>query len=215
MKTYRDLIDQPAFWSWYITVTPIEHISHLPIASRPISRKASNEVDFESLRAIPWVFAWTQIRYNVPGWYGVGTAFEDAISAGLISLEETQKLYQEWDFFKAIVNNAQREMGRASLTTAGIYGQIAKSPIHDQILAEFNRSKDIIVGVCSQKELLDKNVVIKKSIRLRNPYTDVLNLLQYEMMQRWNNGNVSEKESLKNLLFTSINGIAAAMQSTG
>lgn len=215
MKSYRDLIDRKDFWPWYISVTPIEHISHLPIASRPISRKSSKEVDFDSLRAIPWVFAWTQIRYNVPGWYGLGTAFSDALKSGEISVEEVQKLFEEWDFFKAIVNNAQREMGRASLTTSEIYGQISESPIHDEICKEFDRSREMIITICKKKELLDGNTVIQKSIQLRNPYTDVLNLLQHEMMLRWNKGDEAEREPLKNLLFTSINGIAAAMQSTG
>jgi phosphoenolpyruvate carboxylase len=215
MKSYRDLIDKKEFWPWYISVTPIEHISHLPIASRPISRKSSDEVDFDGLRAIPWVFAWTQVRYNVPGWYGIGTAFEEALKSGEISMEEIQKLFVEWDFFKAIVNNAQREMGRASLSTAEVYGQISNSPIHTQICEEFIRSKDIVNDICKNIELLDGNPVIQKSIRLRNPYTDVLNLLQYEMMMRWNKGAEQDREPLKNLLFTSINGIAAAMQSTG
>ena len=74
MRAYRDLVDDPAFWPWYVEATPIEHISRLPIASRPVSRKEAREVDFDSLRAIPWVFAWTQTRYNVPGWYGTGRA---------------------------------------------------------------------------------------------------------------------------------------------
>lgn len=215
MKTYRELIDRKDFWPWYISVTPIEHISHLPIASRPISRKSSDEVDFDSLRAIPWVFAWTQVRYNVPGWYGIGTAFNEAINSGEISISEVQKLFNEWDFFKAIVNNAQREMGRASLSTSEIYGRILPSPIHNHICEEFERSKDMITTICETTELLESNEVIQKSIRLRNPYTDVLNLLQFEMMLRWNIGGEQDRESLKNLLFTSINGVAAAMQSTG
>jgi phosphoenolpyruvate carboxylase len=215
MESYRGLINRKDFWPWYISVTPIEHISHLPIASRPISRKSSNEVDFDSLRAIPWVFAWTQVRYNVPGWYGIGSAFNEAISSGEISVSEVQKLFNEWDFFKAIVNNAQREMGRASLTTSEIYGQILPSPIHKQICDEFDRSRDIITTICESKELLENIEVIQKSIQLRNPYTDVLNLLQFEMMLRWNKGGEQDRDSLKNLLFTSINGVAAAMQSTG
>src|SRR5690606_28115206 len=81
-RAYRDLIDDAAFWPWYIRATPIEQISRLPIASRPVSRKAAAEVDFEGLRAIPWVFAWTQTRYIVPGWYGTGAALADALAEG-------------------------------------------------------------------------------------------------------------------------------------
>ncbi|HAC14938.1 MAG TPA: phosphoenolpyruvate carboxylase [Bacteroidetes bacterium] len=215
MQTYRKLIDQKSFWKWYTSVTPIEHISHLPIASRPISRKSSNEVDFDSLRAIPWVFSWTQVRYNVPGWYGLGSAFEDAINSNSITMVELQSLYKNWDFFRAIVNNAQREMGRASLDTAKMYAQKSTTQIHDQILTEFDLSSSFINQICGQKELMDINPVIKKSIQLRNPYTDVLNCLQFEMMQRWNNDPDINKDTYRTLLFISVNGIAAAMQSTG
>lgn len=217
MSTYRKLIDSPAFWPWYSTITPIEHISHLPIASRPISRKSSNEVDFDGLRAIPWVFAWTQTRYNVPGWYGIGSAFETGLNEGTVTLNELQDLYRSWDFFKAIVNNAQREMGRASFTTAEIYSGESGRAMHDIVKKEFNVSSEIINAICDQKELMDINPVIKKSIKLRNPYTDVLNLIQHEMMSRWKSidKNSSEAEQLRNHLFISVNGIAAAMQSTG
>jgi phosphoenolpyruvate carboxylase len=217
MKTYRKLIDSPEFWPWYSTITPIEHISHLPIASRPISRKSSNEVDFDGLRAIPWVFAWTQTRYNVPGWFGIGSAFMTLIDEGEVEFDELQNLYNSWDFFKAIVNNAQREMGRASFSTAEVYSGKTGSKMHSIVADEFKRSSDIINQICKQSELMDINPVIQKSIRLRNPYTDVLNLIQHEMMSRWRtiDKNSSEAEQLRNLLFISVNGIAAAMQSTG
>jgi phosphoenolpyruvate carboxylase len=217
MNVYRYLIDQESFWAWYISVTPIEHISHLPIASRPISRKASNEVDFDGLRAIPWVFAWTQTRYNVPGWYGIGSAFMSMIDAQKISFKELRELYANWDFFRAIVNNAQREMGRASFITAGVYAGSNGIDIHNQIKLEFDKATIVINKICGQDELMDINPVIKKSISLRNPYTDVLNYAQYSMMQRWNRGTASdeERDTLRNLLFISVNGIAAAMQSTG
>ncbi len=215
MLAYRELIDHKEFWAWYTKMTPIEHISHLPIASRPISRKSSNEVDFEGLRAIPWVFAWTQVRYNVPGWYGVGTALEELIESDPSNLETLQRLYREWDFFKAVVNNAQREMARASLVISKVYGQNHNPHFHNKITEEFERSSRYILQVTGQATLLEINPVIQKSIKLRNPYTDVLNLLQYEMMQRWNTSDGSDKDTLRHLLFSSINGIAAGMQSTG
>lgn len=215
MSSYRKLIDHPEFWKWYTTITPIEHISNLPIASRPISRKSSNEVDFDSLRAIPWVFAWTQVRYNVPGWYGVGSALYHVVENDKARLEDLKKLYKEWSFFKAVVNNAQREMARANLFVSTVYGSKMESPFHGIIQAEFERTEAIINEIVGQDELLGINPVIKRSIQLRNPYTDVLNLLQIEMMQRWKNPDDPDREALRRLLFSSINGIAAAMQSTG
>lgn len=213
MSTYRDLIDHKGFWSWYTSITPIEHISRLPIASRPVSRKTGSEVDFNSLRAIPWVFAWTQVRYNVPGWYGIGSSLQHAVDTHGVEL--FRQLYAEWAFFKAIIDNAQREMGRAHLTAATWYGKGTASPHHTKIVAEFDKARKVINAIVEQSELLERTPVIRKSIRLRNPYTDVLNLSQVELMRRWEKASPEEKESLRHILFLSINGIAAAMQSTG
>lgn len=96
------------------------------------------------------MFSWTQVRYNVPGWYGLGSAFQDAINSGSISIDELQSLYQNWDFFRAIVNNAQREMGRTSLNTAKMYAQKYTTQIHDQIVTEFDLSAPLINQICGQ-----------------------------------------------------------------
>ncbi len=213
MKAYRELIDHKSFWSWYTSMTPIEHISRLPIASRPVSRKTGSEVDFSSLRAIPWVFAWTQVRYNVPGWYGIGNALTKAVN--LHGLKLFQDLYSEWPFFKAIIDNAQREMARAHLQTATWYNAGKTERFHKLIVQEFETASNIINAITSQSILLERNPVIRKSIRLRNPYTDVLNLSQVELMRRWDSATPEEKDHLRHVLFLSINGIAAAMQSTG
>jgi len=214
MKAYRELIDHPDFWSWYIKTTPIAHISHLPIASRPISRKSSDEVDFEGLRAIPWVFAWTQPRYNVPGWYGIGTALDELAQQASVK-KVMRKLYRDWSFFTAVLNNAQREMARANLSVSKMYTREASDPFHAMIVREYEMAQKAILEITGQDQLLAMNPVIQKSIRLRNPYTDVLNLLQIDMMQRWESADEQERAVLRKLLFSSINGIAAAMQSTG
>jgi phosphoenolpyruvate carboxylase len=106
-------------------------------------------------------------------------------------------------------------MGRTSLNTAKMYAQKSTTQIHDQIVTEFDLSASLINQICGQNELMGINPVIKKSVQLRNPYTDVLNCLQFEMMQRWNNDPEINKEIYRTLLFISVNGIAAAMQSTG
>lgn len=213
MKEYRDLIDHKSFWAWYTSITPIEHISRLPIASRPVSRKTGSEVDFNSLRAIPWVFAWTQVRYNVPGWYGIGKSLSTAIDRHGLKL--FQDLYAEWAFFKAVIDNAQREMGRANLKAATWYNRGKTSVSHQKIEVEFDLAAKAINAITSQSELMERTPVIRKSIRLRNPYTDVLNLSQVELMRRWDTAPEREKDVLRHVLFLSINGIAAAMQSTG
>ncbi len=216
MTAYRALIDDPAFWPWYLQATPIEHIAGIPMASRPISRKAASEVDFDGLRAIPWVFAWTQPRYTVPGWYGVGTALVQTMSNSE-QAERLRAMHAEWPFFQAVVGNALREMARARFIMAERYAALADGRQHERIAAEFERAERSLLGITGQERLLAHSPVIEKSIHLRNPYTDVLNLVQLELMQRWRSGGREgdEAEALKEALFISLNGIAAAMQSTG
>jgi phosphoenolpyruvate carboxylase len=216
MDTYRALIDDPDWWPWYTEVTPIEQISRLPIASRPVSR-AGGEVDFESLRAIPWVFAWTQARYIVPGWYGTGHAL-DAVLDDPAALEQLQRLYDEWPFFKALIDSAQREMARARFTIAEYYDALAVSAprsFHDVLKDDYDRAEQAILKITGQDVLFENSPVLKKSITLRNPYTDVLNLLQVRLLRQYRAVPEAEQEPLGEALFVSINGIAAAMQSTG
>jgi phosphoenolpyruvate carboxylase len=212
MKEYRDLIDDESFWPWYMKVTPIKQISNLPLASRPVSRGSTKEVDFEGLRAIPWVFAWTQTRYNVPGWYGIGTALQEILEEDSSHLQQLQQLYKEWSFFRAIINSAQREMARSRMEIADVYAELVEDGWHDHLETRFEQTRQVILTITQQDQLLDNSPVIQKSINLRNPYTDVLNLLQVELMRR---NKEEEDDTLSQALFLSINGIAAAMQSTG
>ena len=233
MRAYRNLIDDPSFWGWYVAATPIQQISRLPIASRPVSRGSASEVDFEGLRAIPWVFAWTQIRTIVPGWYGVGAGLDEVLGdteAGSPpgdgadsslggDAELLRDLYREWPFFRAVVDNAQREMARARLEIAELYAGLAEdedgASFFARIVADFERASRAILALTDQAALLDRSPVIQKSIALRNPYTDVLNLVQLELLRRYRAAGEGEREPIRELLFLSINGIAAAMQSTG
>ena len=214
MKAYRDLIDDEEFWSWYVKVTPIEQISHLPIASRPASRKAGSEVDFEDLRAIPWNFSWIQTRYNLPGWYGMGGALNKYINNLQDNSDTLKEHYRNWAFFRAIVDNAQAEMARARLDMAKRYASLSDGTFHERIRHDFELAQRAILHITGQSELLDNNPVIQKSIRLRNPYTDVLNLLQTELLRRWRD-LPEDKSELRQSMFLAINGIAAAMHSTG
>jgi phosphoenolpyruvate carboxylase len=221
MAAYRRLVEDPGLWAFYIRATPIEQISRLPIASRPVSRKAAADVQLDDLRAIPWVFAWTQTRYIVPGWYGVGAALQQAMADG--RLAEMQRLYGVWPFFRAVVDNAQREMARARLAIAAHYAELAAgdddvaAQCHGAIVRDFAAARDAILLITGQEELLDDSPVIRRSIELRNPYTDVLNLVQVELLRRYRSedDDGEAKERVRRLLFQSINAIAAAMQATG
>ncbi|MDX1671967.1 MAG: phosphoenolpyruvate carboxylase, partial [Balneolaceae bacterium] len=215
MNAYRELIDDEEFWEWYTSVTPIEHISRLPIASRPVSRKGSGTADFENLRAIPWVFAWTQVRYNIPGWFGIGTALQEQIDSDDDALEQFRKWYSEWIFFRTVLDNAQREMARTHIPTAISYIDDEDNRFHRMILEDYEGAEDAILAITGQEGILDNSKVIKKSIRFRNPFTYPLNLMQVELMERWDGRSDQDHDPLRDALFLSINGIAAAMQSTG
>jgi phosphoenolpyruvate carboxylase len=219
MSAYRKLIDDPEFWPWFKSVTPVEHIGNLPIASRPVSRGGQHGLQFENLRAIPWVFGWTQVRYNVPGWYGLGSALKPMLQEDPELMNTLRKWYSEWSFFSTIVDNAQREMARTHLLTSQMYNSQADGGMHDQIAKDFEESRKIILTITDQNEILDSRKVIQNSIRFRNVFTYPLNLVQAELLRRWKKAEKDEdEESLKELkqaLFLSINGVAAAMQSTG
>ncbi|MDX1567075.1 MAG: phosphoenolpyruvate carboxylase, partial [Longimicrobiales bacterium] len=176
MTAYRGLIDDEAFWEWYTRVTPSEQISRLPIASRPVSRGASAEVAFEGLRAIPWVFAWTQVRYMVPGWYGTGAGLGGVLADDSDALDDLRELYRGWPFFRAVVDSAQREMARARLPISEAYAQLEggdvsgsaePADLHHRIVGDFRRAREALLEVTGQEELLDTDPVIQRSIELR------------------------------------------------
>ncbi|AKP72611.2 Phosphoenolpyruvate carboxylase [Piscirickettsia salmonis] len=211
MQAYRNLIDDPSFWDWFIHITPLEHISRLPIASRPVSRKSATEVDFDGLRAIPWVFSWTQTRYNIPGWYGLGQGLHTILKNN-DNLSYLQELYRCWPFFQSALDNAQREMARAHLEIASYYAEFHPEQFHEQIKSDYQTAYEAVKLITEQTELLDSQNVLQKSIQLRNPYTDVLNLLQLSLLQQLKKAPSAE---LNELILISINGVAAAMQNTG
>lgn len=215
MKAYRDLIDDPDFWDWYSAITPIEHIGKLPIASRPVSRGSSDEMTFDTLRAIPWVFAWTQVRYNAPGWYGFSEGLDAVQKEHSNALEILKKWNKEWTFFKTVLNNSQREMARTHLATSALYNREGE-PFHQKLTDQFDQTEKWVTSITGYEHILDHNKVIQNSISFRNPFTYPLNFIQAELLKRWKKAESNkQKEELTEVLFLNINGIAAAMQSTG
>jgi phosphoenolpyruvate carboxylase len=215
MEKYRTLIDDESFWDWYAGITPIEHIGKLPIASRPVSRGASGSMAFDNLRAIPWGFAWTQLRYNIPGWFGIGEALSELLSESKENEEVFKKWFNSWIFFKTVLNNSQRELARTHLETAAIYNKEEKL-FHDRIVSEFRKAEASIKKIVEIENFLDHNPVIQKSIKFRNPFTYPLNFMEVELLSRWQKAEVDEEKSkLTEVIFLNINGIASAMQSTG
>jgi len=216
MSVYRNLIDHPDFWGWYKTVTPVVHIGNLPIASRPVSRGGATSLEFDNLRAIPWVFGWTQIRYNVPGWYGMGSAMQKTMDEDKEAVGYFRKWYQDWPFFATIIDNAQREMARMHRLTSLAYTSRSDHNFDKIIMKEFELTKNVVLTITGQKELLDNRKVIQDSIQFRNNFTYPLNVIQVELLRKWDKAkSEKERDKLRQALFLSINSIAAAMQSTG
>jgi len=210
MREYRRLIDDERFWPWFERVSPVRYIARMNIASRPVSR-AGGTLDLGKIRAIPWVFSWTQMRFNVPGWYGLGSAATERIES--VGPDEFAELYAHWPFFAEVIDNAQQEMARARLPIAMRYGRASEHPLHQTIAAEFERAERAVLAITGQDTLLANNPVIRDSIHRRNPDADVLNLLQLEVLAR-SRANPQD-ETITELVLLSMNGVAAAMQSTG
>jgi phosphoenolpyruvate carboxylase len=220
---YRALVhEEPGFWSFYTQATPIRHISRLPIASRPASR-AKQPGSFESLRAIPWVFAWVQSRYVVPGWYGLGSALRAFADHAPHNLGLLRTMYREWLFFRMVLNNAQLELLRAHLPTAAWYARRVRPPelgarMHAQLAGEHMLACEWVLRVTGEQRLLEHARAVRSTVELRNPATQPLSELQIAVLGELDRAEEQGKDAgpaWQEAMLLSIIGIAAAMQSTG
>ncbi len=211
MEAYRTLIDDPGFWDWFEASSPVMHIGDMPMASRPVSRSGGS-LQFANLRAIPWVFSWTQMRYTAPGWYGVGAAFRDHVMHDDTLLNLCRTLYRAGGMFTTLIDNAQQEMARARLPIARWYAGLTGAAVHEQIAREFEDAERAVLAITGQAALLDNNPVIRDLIAQRNVDTDLINVIQIELLRRW---RTEPDADLKDAIKLSVNALAAAMQSTG
>ena len=215
-KKYKNEIINERCWHFLLNATPINHISKIPITSRPASRKKMDEhvLGFDDLRAIPWVFSWTQVRYNLSGWYGMGSVLKNAVNDPS-NLEELKKIYSTSKFFKQLLDNMSFEMARSRLKTSSNYAKSDEDlSFHSTIEKEFERTLYAYKKITGYNSLLERNKVIDSSINFRNPFTDILNFAQAELLSRYRSSNKKDSK-LDNAIFISINHIAAAMQTTG
>jgi phosphoenolpyruvate carboxylase len=208
LASYRDLLGQPGFLRFFREITPIVEIEQLQIGSRPASR--DDKPSLENLRAIPWSFAWTQARILLPAWYGLGTAFASH------PLEELQEMYREWSFFTAMVSNATLALTKADMGIAEAYAARQRNQaevwaVWERIRAEHALSKDWILKVTGEKELLDSVPWLAASLTRRNPYVDPLNLIQLRAFGLALDGF----ESAPILMRLAIKGVAAGLRTTG
>ncbi|MFZ1755388.1 MAG: phosphoenolpyruvate carboxylase [Caldilineaceae bacterium] len=218
---YRALIQNPAFLRYFNETTPLDQINQLNIGSRPAKRKATSGVS--DLRAIPWVFAWSQSRVNLPGWYGLGAGIDGWMGEG--GDDETKKrlallreMYSEWPFFRTVIDRAQVSMRRADMPIANLYADLTDESVRAAVFAgveaEYARTERVILAITGQAHLLDNEEWLQRSINLRNPYVDPLNYIQAALIKRIRS-EPETAESLRPVLLLSVNGVAAGLQGTG
>jgi phosphoenolpyruvate carboxylase len=210
---YRGLVyENPGFVDYFRAATPIDVIERLRIGSRPSKRGSAGGVG--SLRAIPWVFAWSQNRCGLTAWLGVGTGLQFGIEKW--GHEAVAEMARDWPFFGTLVDDVEMVLAKSD---PGIFERYSRlSPAHEEfhpgIAAEFERTRAAILSLKGQKDLLDGDFRLRQSIRLRNPYVDPISLLQVDLLARWREAGRPE-DALFHALVTTVNGIAAGVQNTG
>jgi phosphoenolpyruvate carboxylase len=228
---YRALVELPGFAEFFGAATPIDLIPGLGLGSRPSSRPrgadgaARRVPDIATLRAIPWVFAWSQARANLPGWYGFGTALEAVIDrGGTAVIEHLADLYRRWPFFASVLDNAELSLAKADLATFRRYADLATGDdavaIRTMIEAEFARSVRHLLLVTGRDRLLAGHPTLSRSIVLRNPYVDALSAVQVELLGRLRRAEAAGEPAsatapIRGVIGATINGIAAGLQNTG
>jgi phosphoenolpyruvate carboxylase len=208
-RAYRSLVwEEPAFPRFFRSFTPVDELALLEIGSRPLTRpEDAGSDELTALRAIPWVFAWTQNRCLVPAWYGAGTALAAAPAADL------RRLYRDWPFFRALVENLEMTLAKSSLGIARQYLSLVEdgSDLFGRIETERERAIAAVLELTESRALLDRHPVLQRSVALRNPYVDPMNALQVELLRRHRGGD----EAARRPLLRSIAGISAALRNTG
>jgi phosphoenolpyruvate carboxylase len=221
---YRALVhDDPGFAAFFRDLTPIHELSDLRLGSRPAARGRRDEApSIDSLRAIPWTFAWSQARINLPGWYGLGTALEAYRSAhGEAGLVTIARLSRDWPFLSSLLDNAEMSLAKADMGVARLYAALASAPGDDRrwdaIETEYRRTVELLLRVTGRQRLLDGAPVLQRSVALRNPYVDSLSELQVRLLARLRGMRPDDpdRDRVRRLVQLTINGVAAGLQSTG
>jgi phosphoenolpyruvate carboxylase len=219
---YRRLVwDEPAFLDFFRCATPIDELGRMELGSRP-SRRGGAAPTLESLRAIPWVFAWSQSRTNLPAWYGVGTALAAFVRRHADGHDQLTEAYRSWEFFRSLIDNVELGLAIADPTLAARYAALAgEDPdmraIADAIELERTTTVEQLTALTGNDRLLERSPRLRRSIDLRTPYVDVLSELQVHALERLRSGTLAaaEREATEELLQLTVGGVAAGLQHTG
>ena len=216
-RAYRKLVyETPGFIQFWHEATPLEEITRLHIGSRPAARAEDPEVT--KIRAIPWVFSWMQSRFNLPSWYSLGTGLN-----AIADLPLLREMYAGWPFFKIMLDNTEVSLLKADMDIAALYADLVTdrdlaAVLFNDIRDEYKRTREMILSISGHKTLLELEPVTQNAVHLRNPYIDPLNYIQVEMLRRlrtFSDPHNPEANSLREVVFLTINGIAAGLKNTG
>jgi phosphoenolpyruvate carboxylase len=207
---YRALVESKGFAEWFAQVSPIEELSRMRIASRPTRRGGGKGLD--DLRAIPWVFAWSQMRLNLPGWYGLGSGLAAA------RLEDLRRAYASWPLFNALLDNAEMSLAKTDRRIATRYLALGDRPdLAERVLREYDLTKKNVLAVTGHARLLEKHRVLSWAVELRNPYVDALSHLQLRALRalRARTSSAAQRARAERVFLLTVNGVAAGLQNTG
>jgi phosphoenolpyruvate carboxylase len=213
-EAYRALVNMPGFVEYFRASTPIAEISDLNIGSRPAARRESQKI--EDLRAIPWVFSWSQCRLMLPGWYGFGSAVETWMQRHK-SVDELREMYREWPFFRSVLSNLDMVLAKTDLAIASRYAELVsdqklRQQVFGKLSEEWQRARKWLAEITGNAELLADNPTLARSIRNRFPYLDPLNHVQVALLRRY---RAERDERLLRVIHLTINGLAAGLRNSG
>jgi phosphoenolpyruvate carboxylase len=208
--SYRGLLETDGFEEWFSRVSPIDELGRLRLGSRPARRSQSDKL--AELRAIPWVFAWSQMRLNLPGWYGLGSGLAAA------DLGELREAYAQWPLFNVLLDNAEMSLAKTDRRIAARYLELGgRADLTDRLLSEYDLTVDRVLEVAGHRRLLENRRVLSWAVELRNPYVDALSHIQLRALEALRREPVDdhEREQLEQVLLVTVNGVAAGLQNTG
>ncbi|VOK08312.1 phosphoenolpyruvate carboxylase [Streptococcus pneumoniae] len=213
---YRDLVfGNEHFYDYFFESSPIKAISSFNIGSRPAARKTITEIG--GLRAIPWVFSWSQSRVMFPGWYGVGSSFKEFINKNPENIAILRDMYQNWPFFQSLLSNVDMVLSKSNMNIAFEYAKLCEDEqvkaIYETILNEWQVTKNVILAIEGHDELLADNPYLKASLDYRMPYFNILNYIQLELIKRQRRGELSSDQ--ERLIHITVNGIATGLRNSG